>query len=215
MRKKKYVATGLLAGLTAGIGAGFVVSQTGAAGASAPSVIEAAALQDDDTGTTTDDTSTTAGPRRPGDRIREVLAPLVEDGTLTEAQLDAVVDALVAARPEHGPGRGHGPGHHRGPRGAHLDTVAEVLGISVEDLRTRLEAGETIAEIAGERTQAVIDALVAEATDRINQGVADGRITQEEADEKLADLTQRITDHVNNGRRQPAADAPAAEDTGS
>ena len=30
--------------------------------------------------------------------------------------------------------------------------------------------------------------------------VSDGTITQAQADQKLADLTQRITDSVNNGR---------------
>ena len=42
--------------------------------------------------------------------------------------------------------------------------------------------------------------MVAEAQDHLAEGVAEGRLTQEEADEKLAEITERITDVVNNGR---------------
>ena len=41
--------------------------------------------------------------------------------------------------------------------------------------------------------------------------MADGDLTQEEADERLAELTDRITTMVNEGRPERPADAP--EDT--
>jgi hypothetical protein len=90
-----------------------------------------------------------------------------------------------------------------------------VLGITVDELRTELQSGKSIADVAGDQTQAVIDALVAEATTRIEQGVTDGRLTREEADEKLAELSDRITEMVNNVRPAPPADDAAADDTGS
>ena len=45
--------------------------------------------------------------------------------------------------------------------------------------------------------QVVIDALVAARTNHINDEVASGELTQEEADAKLAELSQRVTDMVN------------------
>jgi hypothetical protein len=78
-----------------------------------------------------------------------------------------------------GPGRG-------GRHGPHLETVAEVIGIEVDELREALSDGETIADIAeanGADVDAVVDALVAEATERIEA--------------KLAELPERMEDLVN------------------
>ena len=101
-------------------------------------------------------------------------------------------------------------GHRRG--GADLGIVAEILDVEVDELKTELRAGATVADIAGDRTDAVIDALVDAKQERLDQAVADGRLTQEEADEKLADLEDRITERVNNGRpdRGAASDTEAA-----
>ncbi len=123
----------------------------------------------------------------PGERLTAHLQALVDDGTLTASQRDAVVAALEAARPADG-GR-HG-GRHGGLRGEMLDTAATAIGITADELKTEIEAGKTIAEVAvanGATAQDVIDALVADAS---------------------ADLTQRITDLVNGVR--PSATAPGA-----
>jgi hypothetical protein len=75
---------------------------------------------------------------------------------------------------------------HRTP-GKHLETVAEVIGISAEDLRAALADGRSIAEVAeanGVDPQAVVDALVAEATARLDEiGAA--------LPERMADLVER------------------------
>jgi hypothetical protein len=46
--------------------------------------------------------------------------------------------------------------------------------------------------------QDVIDAIVGEATTKINAAVTDGKLTQTEADALLADLTTHATAFVNN-----------------
>jgi hypothetical protein len=128
--------------------------------------------------------------------LKARLQTLVDDGTLTSSQLDAVVAALEAARPMGGghEGRGHGGQNHGGARGEkrqeRLTTAAEAIGITAEELKTAIEGGQTIAQVAeanGKSVQSVIDALVAQAS---------------------ADLTQRITDMVNGVK--PAAPAAAA-----
>jgi hypothetical protein len=236
--KKKLAGTGLAIGLVAGAGAGYILEMSGSAGAA--SGISALAAVDDSTATTdttapADTTTDAAEPARPdpSTRLQETLQPLVDDGTITQDQADKIIAALVAARPEGGPGRGGrgGPGgDHRGP-GIGLDVVATTLGITADDVRTAIEGGQTIAELAvanGKTAQDVIDAIVADSTTRINAAVTDGKLTQAEADERLADLTTRVTDFVNNaapiggrgfggpghhGDRPADAPAPATDDT--
>lgn len=87
--------------------------------------------------------------------------------------------------------------HRRG--GCNVDTAAEAIGIEAEDLKGQLEAGATIAEVAeanGVSVDTVIDAMVDAKTERIAEKVEAGRITEDEADEKLAELEDRITDRV-------------------
>lgn len=149
--------------------------------------------------------------------IQEALEELVASGTLSQAQVDAVAEALEGQIGVRGFGRGHhGPGH--------LDTVAEVLGMEVDDLEAALRDGQTIAEVAGDDVGVVTDALIAEANERIDEAVADGRLTADEAAEKRAEVAEKIEAKVNGeagfGRRGfgprggpfgPDADADAEE----
>jgi len=101
----------------------------------------------------------------------------------------------------------------RGPRGGgkHLEVAAQAIGIEVDALREALRNGQTMAEVAqanGVEVQAVVDALVADATARIDEAAADGRLTQEEADEKKAELSERITARVNGERPEGAPEGP-------
>lgn len=149
-----------------------------------------------------DPSTTTAPANRPDPTVRmgETLKPLVDAGTITQAQADAVIAALVADMPAPGD-----HGDHGGKGGPGLDVAAQALGMSAEELHTALDGGQTLAQVAADKgvnVQVVVDALVASATTHINQEVADGEITQAEADQKLADLTQRVTDRVNNPKPQ-------------
>ena len=190
---KKMVATGLTAGLLASAGVVFALDSVGAS-ATAPQVVTI------DTGTdTASDTGTDTD--RAADQeahLRETLQALVDDDTLTTAQLDEVVAALVAAGPGDG-AMGHGGPGGRG--GANLQTVADLLGLTSDEVRTAIEAGTTIADLAeqnGSSAQKVIDALVAELTTHLADEVAAGTHTQAEVDARLTEGTARITEFVNN-----------------
>ncbi|HEY6531220.1 MAG TPA: hypothetical protein VIY72_02875 [Acidimicrobiales bacterium] len=189
---KKMAAIGLTAGLAAGGAAGLIVAAPTLSGAQSATT-EAAP---DTTVPETTDPSTTPETEAPdpGSRLAEALAPLVQDGTLTQEQADKVVETLKAA----GPFGGHG----RGMIGKGLEAAATALGMSEDDLRTALRDGQTLAQVAeskGIDPQTVIDALVAEAKTHLDEKVAAGDLTQEEADARLAEATERITDRVNNG----------------
>jgi hypothetical protein len=212
---KRFATAGLAAGLIAGGGAGVVLGVTSISSATSSPAVSAAVDDTTTTAATDDTTETTDGSSTaPADSIaadgeaargawlQDALQPLIDDGTITQAQADAVVTALEAARPARGPGFGHG---HHGPGGRGigrfgLETAATALGITPEELRTALQGGQTIAEVAaaeGVDVQTVIDALVAEVKAHLDKEVAAGEHTQAEADAKLAEATTRITERVN------------------
>ncbi len=133
-----------------------------------------------------------------GKWMTDALAPLVQNGTITQAQADAVTKALQDAKPQGGPGGDHGGRGHGGPG---LDTAATAIGISADDLRTALQGGQTIAQVAqakGVDPQKVIDAIAAEMNKHLDEELASGEHTQAEVDQKKADVVQHATDMVNN-----------------
>ena len=168
-----------------------------------------------------------------GDRlaaIKDALKGLVSDKTLTQEQADKVAATLDQNLPRRGPGMG-GPGH-RGPGpGERLGPVevAKVLGITEAELRTQLQAGKTLAQIAqaeGISKATLIAELVKAAEARLAQAVENGRLTQAQADEIKSTLKARITEKVDKvgpgprmGHRHhhhfgpPPADAPPPSGT--
>ena len=140
--------------------------------------------------------------------ITTTLAGLVTKGTITQAQSDAIVAALNAARtarpapalPQGAPSvnGGHGFG---GPRGGVLaqdqSVILSTLGITAANLQADRAAGQSLATIAGPNTQALITALVAADTTQINAQVAAGKITQAQATQMISGLTTRVTAQVN------------------
>jgi predicted DNA-binding protein YlxM (UPF0122 family) len=74
-----------------------------------------------------------------------------------------------------------------------LETVAEVLGLAPEDLRTELQDGKTLGEVAeaeGVDTQAIVDAVHAQVSEMLQEAVENGRLTQEQADQILERLAE-------------------------
>jgi polyhydroxyalkanoate synthesis regulator phasin len=152
------------------------------------------------------------------EHIRSAIQGLVDDGTITAGQADAVAGTLASQMPF----KGHRFGHFKG-----LDVVADTIGIEVEALAAELRAGSSIADVAdanGVEPQAVIDALVAAGKERIDQAVADGRVSEEQAEVFRNGLTERVEALVNgespNGRGfgrhgfgHPGGAQAAAEDT--
>lgn len=134
-----------------------------------------------------------------GGWVQDALGGLVENGTITEEQADAVEEALEDARPDRGFEGGIG---HRGfafGLGG-ISTVAESLGIGEDELRAALADGQTIADVAEEQgvdVQDVVDDIVAAQRERLDEAVAEGHLTQEEADEFLAGAEERVTAFVN------------------
>lgn len=152
------------------------------------------------------DPSPTAADHRPGQVLDDVLDDLVGKGTLSPDQANAVRDGVKARKGTEPPGgrHGRGPGLREG-----LDAAASALGVTADELRTDLQAGKSIAQVAQEKgvnLDDVKNAIVTEATGRIDQAVTDGKLTQEQADRAKAELGQHIDDLLNGTK--PAGGPP-------
>ena len=210
--KKQLAALGLSAGLVFG-GTGLALSNAGAQDSTSTTATASADQSDGAASQSTD-----ANRPDPSQHFSEAIAPLVSDGTITQAQADAVIKATSDAGPR-GPG---GPGGRDGQRGGPgTEAAATALGISADDLRTELQSGKSIADVASEKSvdvQTVIDAMIADLKTHLDEEVASGTHTQAEADQRLADATEHITAMVNGKKptggpgqdgQAPPADAPA------
>ena len=134
-----------------------------------------------------------------GAEVAAILSGLVAKGTITQAQADAIIAAHTAAdaardalRPPKGPKDG------KGGLDAKLAVVASTLGIDSATVMTRIKAGETLAAIAGAKTPALITALVADATKRIDAAVTAGQLTAAQATTMKAGLVAHVTEEVNS-----------------
>jgi hypothetical protein len=71
------------------------------------------------------------------------------------------------------------------------------LGITAADLTAAKAAGKSLATLAGSKTQALINALVAQKTTEINAKVTAKTLTQAQATTLIAGLTAKVTEMVN------------------
>ena len=139
--------------------------------------------------------------------LKNRIDEAVDEGRLTEDQADELkerIDAdeypLLFGRGGHG---GRGPGH-RHVRFDILETAASYLGMTEAELREALR-DSTLAEIAkekGKTAAGLVQQLVATQTKRIDDAVADGRLTDEQAAELKADLDERVEALVNGELRR-------------
>lgn len=87
----------------------------------------------------------------------------------------------------------------------------------MDELRTGLQAGQSLAEASGVERQALVDALLADVAEHLAEEVAEGDLSQAEADERKAEAIERIEEKVDRaglpsrGDRAPAPDDVAAE----
>jgi hypothetical protein len=128
-----------------------------------------------------------------------VLSGLVSKGTITQAQADAVLAALIAARPSKDDNDGVRPDKATmdAHRTAQEAVVTSTLNLDAATIKTRLAAGETLAAIAGAKKDALIAALVAFETKEIDARVTAGTLTAAQATSMKADLTAHVTAAIN------------------
>jgi len=135
----------------------------------------------------------------PEQALATILKDLVTKGTLTQAQADAVTAAAAAAKAAHDANRPMGPkgGPLNTDRAAMEALVSTTIGVDSATIKSRLQAGESLAQIAGAKKDALIAALVAEKTKQINAAVTAGKLTAAQATEMKANLVAHVTEEVN------------------
>jgi hypothetical protein len=81
------------------------------------------------------------------------------------------------------------------------DAITKLLGMTTEEIYAERNAGKTLSDIAKEKgitDQRVIDVMLAGRQDVVNQAVADGRITQAQADWLLETMKTMAPLMLNN-----------------
>lgn len=125
--------------------------------------------------------------------------------TAEQQSISTFVDQKGVANPG-GPGHG-GPGRDGrggfGVAGDPLAVAAAFLGTTTADLHTKLQSGQTLAQIAtaaGKTPDALIGALVSDAKAKIAQAKTDGKLTADQATQLETGLTDHLTKLVNSPR---------------
>jgi hypothetical protein len=174
------------------------------------------------------------------DRIEQA----VKDGRLTRAQADQLEARIKAGdvplTPGFGGGFGYGGGpgfrHHGGDFGRGgfgffgdaLQAAQSYLGVTDQQLRTALQSGKSLADVAkakGKTTAGLQKAMTDSITKSADQAVKDGKLTKAQRDQLVAQATQwvqhEITE-VHDGHRGfggpfggPGSDGPPPSGSGS
>ena len=119
-----------------------------------------------------------------------VLSGLVGKGTLTQSQVDAIKKAIEDQHAARHAARD-------AEANAFQNLIATTIGLDTATITTRLSAGESLGAIAGAKRQALIDALIAFHTKKIDQSVTDGKVTAAQATTLKAGLSAAVTFFVD------------------
>ena len=99
-----------------------------------------------------------------------------------------------------GPGQGRGIGMRMGdPSESLVAVAAEQLGMTVDEVRAALSSGKTIEDLAEEKgvePQAIVDEVLALRKARLDALVADGKLTQDQADTMLAQMAEHLAERI-------------------
>jgi hypothetical protein len=139
-----------------------------------------------------------------------VMAELVTAGTITQAQADAITNKFTEKHAAKDADRAANQASKVAHRAAVDALVSSTIGLDATTIKNRLAAGESLATIAGVKKDALITALVASETTRIDADVVAGKLTAAQATTLKAGLTAHVTAEVDQvgGKRGPGMGGP-------
>lgn len=149
----------------------------------------------------------------------------VAAGTLPQERADAMKERIANGETFFGVGGKGGPGgRHGGPggfrMGANAEELATFFGLDAATLRTELQTKSlaTIASEHGKSRDELKAFLTSQAQEHLAQAVADGRLTQQQADEKAAEMAERLDEeidevHTGRGPKGMSGEMPGAPTT--
>jgi hypothetical protein len=139
--------------------------------------------------------------------VSEVVAQAVKDGKLTQAEADKIIAEAkngfqgVPFFGQRGQHQG-GPGGRGEMNGQAMDAAAATaLGITADELKTELQAGKSIADVAKAKNvdvQKVKDAMLAAIKADLDAKVKAGTLTQAQADQHYQNATSQIDNIINH-----------------
>lgn len=188
-RKTKILVGGVALLSTAGAGAAVASSQASSPRSESKAVLDAAAKQ------LGIPSSKLSGALKKAltDRADAALAA----GRITKAEADAIKQHIESSDFPLLGGLRHGFGHRDGFD--HLEAAAGYIGITEAQIRTELEGGKTLAQVArdqGKSAAGLVDALLADAKQKLDDAVSAGRLTKPREAELLDGLKDRITKRI-------------------
>jgi len=123
---------------------------------------------------------------------KKVIAVIVTTLALTAGSIGVAGAASKASHKD-----GVSKIHTDADRAAMEALVSATIGVDSATVKSRLKAGESLAQIAGAKKDALIAAMVAEKTKHIDAAVTAGKLTAAQATEKKANLVAHVTEEVN------------------
>jgi hypothetical protein len=135
------------------------------------------------------------------DALKQALSDRVDAavaaGRITKAEGDAIKQRITSNDFPLLGGLRHGFGHFMF---GGLQAAAGYVGITEAQLRTELEGGKTLAQVAtahGKSVDGLVNKLLADAKSKLDDSVSAGRLTKAQETEMLNGLKDRITNMVN------------------
>jgi polyhydroxyalkanoate synthesis regulator phasin len=199
--KRKLVAGAAAALAVGGAGAGIAATQLNSSpSAESKAIVNDAAKQ------------LGVDPTKLSDALKKALSDRIDaavtQGRLTKQEGDALKKRIQSdefplfGAPPFGFRHFGGPGPHGLFHG--LGAAATYLGLTEAQLRTQLNSGKTLAEIAksqGKSVDGLEQALIKDTKTKLDAIVKEGKITKADEQKVLKDLDQRIEDLVNGQLR--------------
>jgi hypothetical protein len=162
-------------------------------------------------------TAALAGKDQPN-KIKAILDGLVTKGTISQAQEDAILQAITAAQPTPRPIVPK-PGRPTVPNvmsflGDLTKAASDYLGMDAKTVLAQLRGGKSVADLAnglsgqGKSAQGLIDTLTKTANDKLDAAVAANKLTADQAAALKPKIAAQITTFVNRSFTKPVLPRP-------
>jgi hypothetical protein len=154
-------------------------------------------------------------------KLKAILDALVTKGTITQAQEDAILQAVTAAEPTPKPNVPNTKPRTTVPSvmsfiGDLTKAASSYLGMDTTTLLTELRGGKSVADIAngleaqGKSAQGLIDTLTKTANDKLDAAVTANKLTADQAATLKPQIAAEIATFVNRSFTKPAFPRPFA-----
>lgn len=141
-----------------------------------------------------------------------MVSPIGKSEATTESNKPNIIQTAAENSPSQAPtdnyscpitgqamGNGAGMGHYFA--GSMANTIAETLGITIEEFQTALREGNSVADLAQEKNISINDLknkLIQVRTAELKQLVSEGSITQAQMDAMIANMDSMVEAAIKN-----------------